>query len=418
MTIRRPRLWPYRLQAALLAAFLAALRPGTVLSSPESAVPAASPEQPVTVSLELQETSNSIADLSASVATGSEPFKKEPAAAAGKTIRGHLNFGGDASNNIPFLWQRDAGKLFLDLNRNQDLTDDPAGEFSAHLQRPLSDQTFANVRLLFDTPTGKYPILANINFWTYGSRTSCRVELRSFWQGKLTLHGQDWQVGVIPGALGRAVFRGNQMASSENEQFLLRPWEQRNQDFSANGDSLAAIPFARKLFVGGHAYEANGTQDPQAGEIKPLLRFAEQPVTLGELKITGKYIRRLTLSGGPYLVILDQPPELVKIPVGTYNEPSVLLEQGGARASCQFRSWQPGRRVTVTDKTSTVLNAGGPLTNSVTATRRGRNLELNYRLVGAGDATYQLAKVDRSQPPGFVISKGGQQVASGKFAFG
>ena len=70
------------------------------------------------------------------------------------------------------------------------------------------------------------------------------------------------------------------------------------------------------------------------------------------------------------------------------------------------------------DKAPVVLNVGGPLTNSVTASRHGQDLRLDYRLVGAGGQSYQLANQDRSKPPEFAIYKGEKKIASGAFEFG
>ena len=68
--------------------------------------------------------------------------------------------------------------------------------------------------------------------------------------------------------------------------------------------------------------------------------------------------------------------------------------------------------------TPTVLNAGGPLTNTVAVGRHGRELRLDYRLVGAGGEIYRLANQNPTGPPGFVISKEGKKLASGAFEFG
>jgi hypothetical protein len=144
----------------------------------------------------------------------------------------------------------------------------------------------------------------------------------------------------------------------------------------------------------------------------------EQSIALGDLKITGQFIRRLVLTGGPYLVILDQPSDVVTIPTGSYNQSDIQLEQNGAEAFCNSGQSQVARRLSVTDKTPAGLTAGGPLTNSVTASRHGRDLRLDYRLVGAGGETYQLANQDRSKPPEFAIYKGDKKIASGKFEFG
>ena len=69
-------------------------------------------------------------------------------------------------------------------------------------------------------------------------------------------------------------------------------------------------------------------------------------------------------------------------------------------------------------KTTAVLKAGGPLNNTVTASRQGQDLVLNYHLAGAGGETYQLAKQDTSKPPAFAIYKGDKKIASGDFEFG
>jgi hypothetical protein len=384
---------------------------GNILRAADFVLSSSPSSNATTALLDYQETDYSVVNWGVSLTRQTIPFKKEPVAASGKIVRGVLNFGADSSNSIPFVWQRDTGKLYLDLNRNQDLTDDPAGVFLARMLRPLNYQTFTNVHLLFNTASGRCRVLADINFWDYGSRPNCNLAVRSFWQGKMTLQGRDWQVGIVQNVL-------SQSGSSENSRLLLRPWEKRNQSFNANDGSLAAVPFSRKLFVDGHAYQLDWLAGPQDGEAKPALQFTGQSAPLGELKITGKFIQRLVLPGGPYLVVLDQPAASVQVPTGSYNQPDIRLGQNGAEAFCQSGQSQLGRRISVNDKTPAVLNVGGPLTNSVTASRHGQDLRLFYRLVGAGGETYQLANENRSHPPEFAIYKGDRKIASGKFEFG
>jgi hypothetical protein len=361
--------------------------------------------------LEYRETAYGIFNWSVSITPQSAPFNKEPTAVSGSILRGVLNFGGDSSNSIPFVWQRGAGKLYLDLNRNRDLTDDPAGAFSARVQGERFSQTFTNVHLLFNTAAGKYPVLADLSFWVGGVEPYCTVELRSFWRGKVTLQGRDCQVGVVQNDL-------SQSGSFENSRLLLRPWDKRNQPFNTYDGSLATFPFSRNLFVDGHAYQPAWIGKSPSGEVKPALQFTEQSVPLGELKITGKFIQRLVLPGGTYLVVLDQPAASVQVPTGSYNQPDIRLEQNGTEAYCNSTQPQVGGRISVADQAPGVLNVGGPLTNSVTANRHGRDLQLDYQLVGAGGNINQLANQNRSRPPEFAIYKGGRKIASGKFEFG
>jgi hypothetical protein len=254
-------------------------------------------------------------------------------------------------------------------------------------------------------------MLADITFYDYASRPYCNLELRSFWQGRVTLQGLDWQAGIIPNL-------SNQSNSFENGQLLLRPWEKRNQPFSADDGSLATVPFSRKLFLDGHAYQLDLAVRPQGGEARPALQFTEQSAALGELKIAGKFIQRLVLSGGPQLVVLDQPAASVQVPTGSYIHPDILLKQNGVEAFCKPGQTQIRWRFSVNDKTPAVLNVGGPLTNSVIVSRHGHDLRLDYRLVGAGGEIYQLANQNRSQPPEFAAYKGDRKIASDKFAYG
>lgn len=372
----------------------------------------ASPTLATAALLEYQETVYSVFNWSVSITPQPAPFKKEPAAVSGKVVRGVLDFGGNPGNSIPFLWQRDARKLFLDLNRNQDLTDDPAGAFSTRALEPVYYQTFTNVHLRFNTAAGWFPVMGNIVLYDYSSRPGCELVLRSFWQGRVALHGKDWQAGIVQGDLKRSA------DSFESGHLLLRSWQKRNQAFNTFNGSLDTVPFSRKLFLDGRAYQLDVMVQSQHGDAKPALKFTEQSVALGELKITGQFIQRLILAGGTCLVVLDRPGETVKVPIGSYGRPNVRLEQGGTEAVSSPSQTPSGRRISVDAKIPAILVAGGPLTNTVTAMRQGRDLRLDYQLIGAGGASYQLANRDYSHPPEFAIYRGGKKVASDKFQYG
>lgn len=97
---------------------------------PVTATPAAN--HALTIPLEYRKVSFTPMSVSlvANMQTGA--FKKEPPLGKGKPNirRGRLNPPNGDTNSIPFLWDCAQGKLYLDLNRNEDLTDDPAGTFS------------------------------------------------------------------------------------------------------------------------------------------------------------------------------------------------------------------------------------------------------------------------------------------------
>jgi hypothetical protein len=350
-----------------------------------------------TAHLDCQEVSFSFTSWGASLGSKAPVFKKEPALSGSKLIRGTLQLGASRSEDMGFVWDRAAGKLYLDLNRNLDLTDDPVAVSPVSGNSGDNYQHFTGIRLPIKTLLGTRQTLVDISLYNYGP-LSCSIEMRSFWQGKVGTPGE-------------------QRSSLETGLLLLRPWSERSKPFSVNNGSLEAFPFSRKLFFGNRAYLLQCTNETQGGTVKARMQFTEQKPSLGELKITGQFVQRATLAGRDYLVVLDQPAATVKVPVGRYREAKVYLHKAGADAYLDGRFQAGARQITVNEKQPAVLTVGGPLTNSVSLHRRGKNLALNYQLVGAG-GSYQLMNQDRSHPPEFTIYLGDKKVKSGKFEFG
>jgi hypothetical protein len=376
------------------------------LLAQEASTSSALASQVVTVSLDYQDASFSYVNEGLPTTLKPSPFKKEPALSRGRVVRGTWQLGGDASQEIAFVWDRGARKLYLDLNRNLDLTDDPGGVCSSSAGGADYFQLFSNVKLPLRTGGGTRTILADLSCYDYGSQPNFAAGLHSFWQGKVTLQGKDWQVGLLGLSPARGVPNGG-------GNLLLRPWSERTRLFSLYNGSLATVPFSSMVFFGDRAYSLQSTSQ-NSGNLE--LRFTEQTPKLGELKIAGSYVQRATLGGGPYQVVLDQPAGVVKVPVGKYTTAQVALRRGDTEAYLEPQFQSVGR-ITVSEQTPALLQAGGPLTNSVSVARRGKYLALNYRLTGLG-GSYQLVNQDRSHPPEFTVYHGDKKVSSGKFEFG
>jgi hypothetical protein len=449
--------WPWP-RAALAATFVIAVTgPGSVSGREDSARPGTPAGTVTTVPLEYQETSFQFLYRNVPVERRLTPFPKEPALAPGPVVRGVLKFGGNPSNAIPFVWQGGAKKLFLDLNRNQDLTDDPAGVRSAEAlysgAPSFLHQRFTNLYLSFPASSSGAPMQVDLCFQMETARqpdwVCCNAALRSYWQGKVTREGQDWQVGLMQNL-------SDDPGSFRHGQLLLRPWEERTNRFIAScekpEDTLAvpwegkdwmaraseAFAFSPRVFFGGHASRLDWSAEPRGHEERLALRLTEQPTGLGDLRITGSFVQRLVLTGETYMVVLTQPPASVKVPADRYHPYRVRLEQGNTGAYFNFGVLQTGmanvmeevtgaqmpvlsqpppeQAVAVEEHRAGVLAVGGPLTNCVSATHRGRNLLLSYRLIGAGGGEYRLWRDWRE--PRFSVGKSGKQIGSGKFEFG
>jgi hypothetical protein len=420
------------------------------LFSAENSAPAASLTPTQSIYLEYRELDHSTATWAIPVTLQAAPFKKEPPLTQRDLTRGTLKFGNSTDHFTPFLWDRAQGKLYLDLNRNQDLTDDPDGVFSCPTKGANEFyQPFNNIHLTFKTPAGSHQALVDLSFNAFGYQSSVSAACRYYWEGKVVQPGQEWQLALVDNLAGK-------LGSAEGGSLILRPWADRNQPIDPQPGSLDYLSFSHNLFFGQQAYRLDCAYVQQDNHPKFRLDLTEQPEQLGELKIAGQGIHRLLLaragpSGVPVqtaeqagaaeafakryglrlaasqlpslVVVLDSPRPLVKVPIGAY-ESRLTLEHGGAQARRLSDGYygfaQTAKSLVVNPTNAATLVAGGPLTNSVSVTRRGRSLTLNYQLLGANGDAYQL-QGPRTQPE-FAIYRpgknGDKKLASGKFEFG
>jgi hypothetical protein len=334
-------------------------------------------------------------------------FKREPTLSSGTIKRGVLNLNPEATNAVGFIWDATAHKLHLDLNGNGDLTDDKEGVYTSKVAGN-NYQTFDGVHLPFKTANASRQMLADLYLYYYGNdRLYCSASLRSMWKGKISLHGRDWQVGIVE------LFHAR-YGAQRTKYLLLRPWEKRNDSFSTYS-SRDAFEFPSRLFFDNHAYHLDVTHEPQDNTSRYVIQFALQQPALGEMKITGRDIQRIHLEDGQgYFAVLEHPGPVAKLPAGNYSVPNMWLNKGGVTAMTS----DPRISVRIADQKAAVLAAGGPLTNSVGVSHRGSSLSLNYKLVGVGGETYMLEPQDRSKPPRFEIASNGRKIASGSFQYG
>jgi hypothetical protein len=132
-------------------------------------------------------------------------FSKEPAYSGPGVFRGLLKLGNDTNAFMPFAWDERQRRLYLDLNRNRDLTDDSAGVFTATGQ---DLQLFRGIPLGFPSNQGAYQVKVDAHVFAQGgSGGMVRVFLyvRSVWDGAVELNGRKWYVAVIE--IGRASCR-------------------------------------------------------------------------------------------------------------------------------------------------------------------------------------------------------------------
>ena len=377
-----------------------------------------------TVYLEYQELGSRIKGWQLNITPQTEPFKKEPDWGGRHICRGTINSAFHAVErpgtppghaiNLPFAWDYTQGKLYLDLNRNGDLT-----EHAACSTQPGSGdyfyETFTNIHLAFNGAAPSHPVLVDIALYAHKGKAISGGNLTwySFWQGKAVLQDRECQVGLIE--------HPNHLGSTVEASLLLRPWSERGRDFSLEDGLLNGFDYCTNLFAYGQPYRLVCAYLP--GEVaKYRLELTEAQAELGEVVLTGKSIQRVVLwehqAKVPYTVVLDRPQPKVRVPVGTYNRYWVALRERATEAFSDYRDWFRPKPVTIAAVSALTLPMGGPLTNWVTVAVQGRTLTFEYRLQGAG-GRYRLAgPLDRSKPPQVTMYQNSKEVGSGKFEFG
>jgi hypothetical protein len=269
-------------------------------------------------------------------------------------------------------------------------------------------QAFTGIRLPLKTASGVHPFKLEIIFTSYGNNwLYANVGIQSYWSGRASLQGQDVELGVVEGPWDGA-------ASSSGSFLVLRPWDRRAAPFDLTAGTADALDFPDQLFWHDTAYRLARRYQTDGRTERCLLEMTEQKPALGELRTSGAYLNRILLENrSGYTAVLDGPSGIARIPLGTYRVTEVWVKKDTSEA---FQS--STREVTVTDKSPALLVGGGPLTNSVSVRRRGKNLVLDYQLVGANGGAYKLQSDDQQNPPGVTILHQGKSVASGKFAYG
>jgi hypothetical protein len=416
---------------------------GAAFSAQDSSAPAPSATSTQSVYLEYRELSVGVGNWGIPMTLQSAPFKKEPDLGQRKVYRGTLKFGDSTEAFVPFIWDQAQGKLYLDLNRNQDLTDDADGVFACQGPPNYPFQTFGRVRLPFKTPLGMERVAVDLSFNEFRDTPNASATPYYCWEAKVTQGGQDWQVALVDNPVGK-------LGSAQNGSLIIRPWADRGKAIDSLYGSLDSLPFTANVFFGQRACHLDCALAQQDNYLKYRLTLTERPEQLGELTITGQYIHRLVLSrAGPgsapvtgsaaqvamakrygvsaqtpsLTVILESPGPVVKVPVGSY-QCQLSLKQGAVEARPLANNFglynQNSGPLVVSAANTATMAFGGPLTNSVTVDRRGRSLALNYQLLGAKGEAYQLQGVRKE--PEFAIYRpaksGDKKLASGRFQFG
>ena len=319
-------------------------------------------------------------------------FEKEPAYQGDNVVRAALPVGRGPAEMIGFAFDAAAKTLYLDLNRNRDLTDDPAGIVQAKTASSYFSD-FKKIQIEAGSGDSRVTYELDMELASFGY---CNAKVRSGWKGEFTLHGNKWRLRVVDNMDGEF---------GDGDIFL---FERADKNSGSHG-LYTRFPPKNRLFFDDCDHEFAFALKDGALEVA----ITESPVTLGSLTVKGESIHYLVLDG-PVRAIFDAPGQHERLPLGTYVVDAVVVSDGQRNA---LVSEPLGVHVKVTEDAPAVLECGGPLRNTIDVERSGGTLTFSCGLVGMGQEVYNAPR-DFGSIPCFVVYKGGKKIAAGNFEYG
>ena len=319
----------------------------------------------------------------------SPSFRQEPDWNGSEVDRGSFKTGPGKHNLIGFAFDRTGGRLYVDLNGNRDLTDDPEGVFKPVYSSPRF-AWFDEVRLLRHDESGTVPYVLDVSFM----REDCSAVIHSAWHGTATLAGREWVFTVA-----------DNMDGVIDDQDPLFVWSREG----ISSEWCEEVPAAGRFMLDDSVYEIScALGSPE----EALLTAVPLQVPMGGLTLAGQHIARLLMSGSGQTptVLIDSPAEHLLIPIGTYDSQTVYLATGTGRTYCCGSS---DATVVISEDKPALLTLGGPLNNALQVTRSGRDLGFGYDLRGRGGGQFEVCGTSLDDEPSVVIRKGPVTLAKG-----
>ena len=330
------------------------------------------------------------------------PFKKEPVYAGDTVYREHYRFSIHSTDFVGIAYDVTGKTLYIDRNRNQDLTDDGPGYLGEIL--PSGEILFSG--LTIDLTYGEFSYqLVYESRYSQGAFETYDTGLCSGWEAEVEIAGTRCTMGIsdsdIDGVLSsNDIFRFDHKRNREAQLPFCEPDEYMRQ-----------TPLPQWLYFEGQSYRLNS--EFRVVDNETVIAVTLTPITEDMMTISfeGQFVSRVLLRDiNKEYGLLDWPVPTMHIPKGQYTPYEVCLLD-----SFYGRPWKVPP---LEDGNNMLLKTGGPLHQEISATREGDSLSLSYTLRGIDNTHYVASRFYEENRPHFTIYQGDQQVAAGQFEYG
>lgn len=313
-------------------------------------------------------------------------FRKEPAYAGAAVTRGMIALGPAVTERVAFAFDETGKRVYVDMNRDLDLTNDSTGVVTIAGNR-------ASLDVALTTATQSPSV--HVEFWKPDSQQPLMTRVCGTFRGKFVLDGRKWS--VHDGMFGPISLR----RLNSGTQYSI-PIYGAGRDWILNGRSISlrALPEDETTTM-------------------PALVLTTHETSMGTLLLPGKDVEYVSLSCSTGTqaresasVLIDGSMTTVDLPAGIYRPQVVRLSD--ARTAFTLPNI---RQFTILPGTTTTLAVGGPIRGGATGKPSASRLLVDYSATGIGGESYD-ARTMSSVPVRFAIYKGARRIAAGKFEYG
>ena len=327
-------------------------------------------------------------------------FQKEPEYAGEQIVRSVLRVGPGKKEYLGFACDLEGKKLYLDLNRNLDLTDDPdgihasTGEDWAH--------SFKNIAIPIQHDGRRRDLVVDLQIY---SESYGRYTVKSSWGNDAVAIGDGlWRVSVVDNGDG---------VIDREDSLYLEPAGKVSRKRAA--DAQVDVQAVASLTLDGAPFDVSY----ELGEDGKTLALSVEPgkKKLVDVELAGEGVERVVMQDQGSAAVFFAPKSAIRLPAGRYRG-SVRVRTGEGKNSILWEADNVSHRVR--EEGGESWRVGGPIVSKLACSKAGSYLTFTQAATGVGGEEYSPAGLvsEALGKPKLRVKKDGEVIHVGNFEYG
>ena len=328
-------------------------------------------------------------------------FKKEPNYAGKDVVRCALYVSPDQKEFIGFACDSEGSTLYLDLNRNLDLTDDPEGVISSTSEG--WGNSFEQVAISVEQEGRRRDMLVDMTI--YGDRWG-RYEVESSWESSSVSFGdQAFRVSIVDD--------GDGVITAQDVLFL-EPIEEFQEEGSEGISVELKAPTT--LVLNGVPFALTYALSSDGKTVALSVEPSSAPLV--EVEMKGHGVERIVMQDEALAAVYLGPSSILQIPPGNYSG-DVWVRMGEGKKNSLWNAGNVSLYVRGGSGRESWL-VGGPIVSKLTCSIPGNRLQFDQTTVGVGGEKYTPDSFSGGSigQPKLRIKKAGEVIHVGEFEYG